>query len=151
PRQLGVLAFEHLSRLHGDHSQNRMQGMGKRYLAVTQLELNLRFSEDGAPVRHFPQALLLDPTYGWRVERLDLAYPGANESGDTGEFGVSGVGELDGDGYSELVYAVTLEPANCHIVAYRHDGTSWCARPVIKGLPSVDLVRTIALGDLDKD
>ncbi len=125
--------------------------MRKRYLAVTQMELNLRFSEDGAPVRHFLRALLLDPTEGWRVEHLDLAYPGSRNGADTGEFLVSAVGDLDGDGHPELVYAVTIERTNCHLLAYRHDGTTWRASPVIKGLPSVDLVRSIALGDLDGD
>ncbi|MEA2989807.1 MAG: hypothetical protein QOG83_2518 [Alphaproteobacteria bacterium] len=125
--------------------------MAKRYLAVTQLELNLRFSEAGEPTRHFLQALLLDPSAGWRAQPFDLRYPGSSEDADTGEFIVSAVGDLDGDGRCELVYAVTIAPADCHILAYRHDGTDWRALPIIKGLPSVDLVRSIALGDLDQD
>jgi hypothetical protein len=125
--------------------------MGKRYLAVTQLELNLRFSENGAAVRHFLQGFLLDPSAGWRVQRLDLAYPGSDNAAETGEFVVSAVGDLDGDGRSELVYAVTIQQGNCHILAYRHDGTSCRALPLINALPSVDLIRSIALGDLDGD
>ena len=125
--------------------------MGKRYLAVTQLELNLRFSADEAPVHHFLQALILDPLQRWCAQRLDLRYPGSSDPADAGEFVVSAMGDLDGDGRPELIYAVTTARANCHIVAYRHDGTTWCALPIIKGLPSVDLVRSIALGDLDND
>ena len=125
--------------------------MGKRYLAVTQLELNLRFSEDGDPVRHFLQAFLLDPSEGWRVQRLELRYPGSKEDADVGQFVTSAVGDLDGDGRSELVYGVTIEPTNHYIFAYRHDGTAWRAVPIIKRLPSVDFIRSIALGDLDKD
>ena len=106
---------------------------GKRFLAVTQLGLNLRLSEDGAPIRHTLQALLLDPADGWRVQRLDLSYPGFKDGAETGEFLVSAVGDLDGDGRSEIVYAVTIEQGNCHILAYRHDGVAWGAFPVIKG------------------
>jgi hypothetical protein len=125
--------------------------MGKRYLAVTQLELNLRFEENGAAVRHLLQGFLLDPSAGWRVQRLDLGYPGSNAAADTGEFVVSAVGDLDGDGCSELVYAVTIERSDWYIIAYRHDGTSWRALPLIKALPSIELVRSIAIGDLDED
>jgi hypothetical protein len=125
--------------------------MGKRYLVVTQLQLNLRFSEHGAPVRHFLQALLLDPADEWNARQLDLRYPGSNEDAHTGEFVVSAVGDIEGDGHPEIVYGVTTEPGHCYILAYRHDGTSWCVLPIIKGLSSVELVRSIALGDLDKD
>src|SRR5262249_51744453 len=125
--------------------------MGKRYVAITQLKLNLRFAENGAPVRHFLQAFLLDPAQGWCIQRFDLAFPGASDAAETGEFVVSGVGDLDGDGRSELVYAVTLGSANCHILAYRHDGTTWRVLPLIKGISSTNFLRSIALGDLDKD
>jgi len=125
--------------------------MSKRYLAVTQLELNLRFGERGTPARHSLRAFLLDPSDGWSLRQFDLHYPGSNDGADTGEFVVSAVGDLDGDGHSEFVYAVTIERGNCHILAYRHDGTTWRALPVTKGLSSVDLVRSIALGDLDGD
>src|SRR5262245_47144284 len=110
--------------------------MLKRYLAVTQLGLNLRFNEDAAPPRHDLQALLLDPSDGWRAQRLDLRYPGSKRAVDTGEFVVSAVGHLDGGTHPDLVYAVTLDPDNCYILAYRHNGTGWRALPVINGLPS---------------
>jgi len=125
--------------------------MGKRYVAVTQLELNLRFSEGGVPVRNFLQAFLLDPSNGWSVQHLDLAYPGSHDSVDAGQFVVSAVGDLNGEGHSDLVYGVTIEPANHYILAYRHDGSHWRAEPVVKELPSVDFIRSIALGDLDED
>src|SRR5258708_915774 len=125
--------------------------MGKRYVAVTQIELNLRFSEDGVPVRNFLQAFLLDPSEGWHVQHLDLAYPGSNDSVDMGQFVVGAVGDLDGDGRPDLVNGVTIDPTNHYIFAYRHDGTGWRAVPIIKRLPSVDFIRSIALGDLDKD
>jgi hypothetical protein len=123
----------------------------KRYIAVTQLELNLRFAEDGTPTRHYLQALLLDPTSGWAVQRFDLRYPGSSDVVNTGEFVIGAVGDLDGDGRRELVYGVTVEPAKCHILAYRHDGTTWRALSIIKEIPAVSFVRSIALGDLDAD
>src|SRR4051812_20406975 len=64
----------------GSHrSRTRAVAMPKRYLAVTQMELTLRFSEDGAPVRHVLRALLLDPSKGWQAQQLDLRYPGLND------------------------------------------------------------------------
>ncbi|MBX9776680.1 MAG: VCBS repeat-containing protein [Xanthobacteraceae bacterium] len=125
--------------------------MRRCYLAITQMELNLQFSEDGHPVRHYPRALLLDPSQGWSVRHLNLSYPGSISRVDTAEFVVSAVGDLDGDGRPELVYAVTLDRADCWILAYRHDGKTLQCAPVIERLPSVELVRSIALGDLDKD
>jgi hypothetical protein len=124
---------------------------GKRYLAVTQLELSLRFQEGDEPLRHSLRALLLDPSEGWRAQSLDLRYPGSNDDASTGQFVVGAVGDLEGSGCSDLVCAVTVAPAQCHLLAYRHDGATWRALPIIKELPSVDLVRTIALGDLDRD
>ena len=123
----------------------------RRYLAVTQLELNLRFSESGVPVNHSLQALLLDPSEQWRVQRLDLAYPGSKARADIGQFVVSAVGDLDGNGHCELVYGVTLQPGNCHLLGYRHDRKAWRSLPIFKGPSSVDFIRSIALGDLDGD
>ncbi len=125
--------------------------MSQRYVAITQLELNLRFSENGEPVRHLLQALLLDPSDGWRAQRLDLRYPGKFDRADVGEFIVSAVGDPDGDGRSELVYGVTIGRGDCYILAYRHEGGAWRAEPIVKDLPAVDLIRSIALGDIDKD
>jgi hypothetical protein len=125
--------------------------MLKRYLAVTQLGLNLRFNADAAPPRHDLQALLLDPSDGWRAQRFDLRYPGSDRVVETGEFVVSAVGHLDGRTHLDLVYAVTLDSDNCYILAYRYDGIGWRALPVINGLPSATYLRSIALGDLDKD
>jgi hypothetical protein len=124
---------------------------GKCYLAITQLELSLRFQEGDEPLRHSLQALLLDPSEGWRAQALDLRYPGSDDDANTGQFVVGAVGDLAGHGRSDLVCAVTVEPARCHLLGYRHDGTIWRAFPIIKGLTSVELVRTIALGDLDRD
>src|SRR5262245_49948159 len=124
--------------------------MLKRYLAVTQLGLNVRFNEDATKRRHDLQALLLDPSDGWRAQRFDLRYPGSKRAVDTGEFVVSAVGRLDGT-HLDLVYAVTLDSDNCYILAYRHNGRTWHALPVINGLPSATYLRSIALGDLDKD
>jgi FG-GAP-like repeat len=124
---------------------------GMRYLAVTQLELNLQLSGNANATGHYLRALLLDPSRGWEVQKFDMRYPGSNQGADTGQFIVSAVGDLHGDGRSEIVYAVTVEPSACHILAYRHDGGGWRCSPVITGLPSVDLVRSIALGDVDED
>jgi hypothetical protein len=125
--------------------------MSKRYLAVTQIELNLQFSEDGAPIRNFVRAYLLDPAMAWRAQQLDLAWPGSGANVDKGQFVVSAVGDLDGDGRPELVYGVTIDPEDYYILAYRHDGVAWRAMPIIRELPSVNFVRSIALGDLDQD
>ena len=85
------------------------------------------------------------------MQRLDLRYPGTEDSADAGEFVVSAVGNPDGDGRAALVYGVTLGRGDCYILAYRHDGAAWRAEPISKDIPAVDLVRSIALGDLDKD
>src|SRR5436305_8150993 len=122
--------------------------MGKRQLAVSLIKLNLELGA-GIPVRHFLQAFLLDPSGVRNVEHFNLRYPGSNDRADTGEFVVSAVGDLDGDGRSELVCAVSPEPRKCYLVAYRHDGSTWRARPIGTDFRSVDLIRSIALGDLD--
>lgn len=97
------------------------------------------------------EALVLDPHAGWSAQRLDLRYPGAAEGIDDGEFVTSGVGDLDGDGRSEIVFAVTPTGAPCYVMAYRFDGGSWKAEPVYRDFPSVDFIRSIAIGDLDQD
>lgn len=124
--------------------------MSQRLLAVTHLELNLRFSEDGTPVQHYLRALLLDPENDWRAQRLDLGGPETGEV-DTGQFVVSAMGDVNGDGRPELVYAVTTQRGRCHILAYGHEKGTWRASQITKGLPAVDLVRSIAVDDLDAD
>jgi hypothetical protein len=70
---------------------------------------------------------------------------------DSGEFIVSAVGDVDGDGRSELVYALTIERGKWYLLAYCHDGTTWCASLLISAAPSVEFVRSIAIGDVDAD
>ncbi|MGE5385290.1 MAG: FG-GAP-like repeat-containing protein, partial [Betaproteobacteria bacterium] len=96
-------------------------------------------------------ALVLDPQSGWSVERLDLRYPGAGEPLEYGEFITTGVGDIDGDGRQEIVFAVTPTGGACHVVAYRQDGRSWRPEAVFHGLEAVNFIRSMALGDLDGD
>jgi hypothetical protein len=120
-------------------------------LAVTQLKLNLRFSEGGVPVRNYLQAILLDPARDHAAQHLDLRYPGASEGVDTGDFVVGAVGDLAGDGQPEFVCAVTTAPGRCHVLAYRRKEGAWRARAIINELAPARFLRCIAVGDLDCD
>ncbi|HEY8101089.1 MAG TPA: VCBS repeat-containing protein [Burkholderiaceae bacterium] len=97
------------------------------------------------------EALVLDPHDGWSAQRLDLRYPGTAEGIEYGEFITTGVGDIDGDGRSEIVFAVTPTGAPCYVMAYRHGGGSWLPEPVYREFESVDFIRSMALGDLDGD
>ncbi len=97
------------------------------------------------------QALVLDPHDGWKAESLDLRYPGAAEDVEYGEFIFTGVGDIDGDGRPEIVFAVTPTGGACYVLAYRFDDGSWRAEPVYREFEAVDFIRTMALGDLDGD
>ncbi|MBI1889836.1 MAG: VCBS repeat-containing protein [Burkholderiales bacterium] len=97
------------------------------------------------------EALVLDPHAGWKAERLDLRYPGAAEAMEYGAFITTGVGDIDGDGRQEIVFAVTPTGGACYVMAYRFNGESWQPEPVCHELESVDFIRSMALGDLDRD
>jgi hypothetical protein len=97
------------------------------------------------------EALLLDPDAGWSVERLDLRYPGTAEGIENGEFVVSEVGDIDGDGRPEIVFAVTPTKAPSYLLAYRHEGGTWKAEPIYRDFKSADFIRSVALGDIDGD
>ena len=97
------------------------------------------------------EALVLDPGSGWSAERLDLRYPGAEEAIEYGEFITTGVGDIDGDGRPEIVFAVTPTGGACYVMAYRHDGGFWRPEPVCREFEAVDFIRSMALGDLDGD
>ncbi len=97
------------------------------------------------------EALVLDPHAGWNAERLDLSYPGAAESVDFGEFVFGGVGDIDGDGRPEMVFAVTPTGGACHVLAYREDNGSWLPAPVYRDFAAVSFIRSVALGDVDGD
>jgi len=129
----------------------KANSMSKRYLVVTQLELNLRLGEGDGPVQHSLQCLLLHHAAQWAPQFLDLRYPGSIQDMDMGQFVVGAVGDVNGDGRCELVCAVTKDAEHCYIVAYQHEGERWRVQPIVRELPSVDLVRTIALGDIDQD
>jgi hypothetical protein len=124
--------------------------MQSRRLAVSLVKLNLQLG-CGIPTRPFLQAFLLDPSEGWQIQRLDLHYPGSRNPADQGEFIVGAVGDVNGDGHSEFVCAVTIDSANCHVLAYSRDDGTWNAQPVIEGGPSFHFVRSIAVGDLNAD
>lgn len=94
---------------------------------------------------------MLDPHNGWSAQPLDLRYPGVTEELKSGDFITCGVGDIDGDGQSEIVLAVTPAGAPCYVVAYRQDGKSWQPQPVYGDLPSVNFIRSMAIGDLDGD
>lgn len=97
------------------------------------------------------EALVLDPDAGWSVDHLDLRYPGAAEGIDCGEFVVSEIGDIDGDGRPEIVFAVTPTDAPSYLLAYRYERGSWQAEPIYRDFKSADFIRSVALGDLDQD
>ncbi len=97
------------------------------------------------------EALVLDPDAGWKAERLDLRYPGAAEAIENGEFVVSEIGDIDGDGRQEIVFAVTPTAAPSYLLAYRCEGGTWQAEPIYRDFKSAEFIRSVALGDLDGD
>lgn len=97
------------------------------------------------------EALLLDPDNDWSAQRLDLRYPGTTEAIENGEFVVSEIGDIDGDGRPEIVFGVTPTGAPCYLLAYRYEQGSWQAEPIYQDIEAVDFVRSVALGDIDRD
>lgn len=97
------------------------------------------------------EALLLDPDAGWSAEHLDLRYPGSAEAIDCGEFVVSEVGDIDGDGRPEIVFAVTPTDGPSYLLAYRCNQGTWQAEPIYRDFPGAEFIRSVALGDLDGD
>lgn len=97
------------------------------------------------------EALVLDPDNGWSAQRLNLRYPGDDGAMENGEFVTVDVGDIDGDGRSEIVFAVTPTDAPCYVMAYRFDRGSWHAEPIYRDFESVNFIRSMALGDLDQD
>lgn len=97
------------------------------------------------------EALVLDPGNGWSAERLDLRYPGAAEGIENGEFVVSEIGDIDGDGRPEIVFAVTPTNAPSYLLAYRCNDGTWQAEPIYRDFKSAEFIRSVALGDLDGD
>jgi hypothetical protein len=97
------------------------------------------------------EALALDPHDGWKAEKLDLRYPGTSEAMEYGKFVFTGVGDIDGDGQTEIVFAVTPADGDCYVLAYRERNGSWRPEPVYGKFEAVDFIRSMALGDLDGD
>jgi hypothetical protein len=50
-----------------------------------------------------------------------------------------------------VVYAVTRQTGDCHVLAYRRDGGRWSPLPVARGLEGVGLIRSLHVGDADGD
>jgi hypothetical protein len=103
------------------------------------------------PEQKVLEALVLDPDNGWKSEHLDLRYPGSAKAIETGEFVVSEIGDIDGDGRPEIVFAVTPTKAPSYLLAYRCNGGKWEAEPIYRDFPSTEFIRSVALGDLDGD
>lgn len=97
------------------------------------------------------EALVLDPHAGWKAERLDLRYPGTAEAIEYGKFIFTGVGDTDGDGHQEIVFAVTPNNGACYMLAYRFDDGAWRPEPVCREFEAVNFIRSMALGDVDGD
>jgi len=108
-------------------------------------------TRSGQPEQKRLEALLLDPDNGWSAEHLDLRYPGAAEPIDWGEFVVSELGDIDGDGRPEIVFAVTPTTEPSYLLGYRYQHGTWQAEPIYRGFESADFIRSVALGDLDGD
>jgi hypothetical protein len=112
---------------------------------------NITITRSHQPEKKRLEALVLDPQAGWRAEPLDLRYPGADEPIEVGEFIMTGVGDIDGDGRQEIAFAVTPTGGACHVLTFRPEGAAWRAEPVCRHLEAVDFIRCMALGDLDGD
>lgn len=108
-------------------------------------------TRSNAPEQKRLEALLLDPDNGWAIQRLDLRYPGDAEEIDCGEFVVSEVGDINGDGRPEVVFAVTPTDKPSYLLAYRYNQGEWTAEPVYRDFKTADFIRSVALGDLDGD
>lgn len=113
-------------------------------IAVTHLGL-------GTPTAPALEALLIDPSEGGAIERLDVRYPGSPNPAAVGEFIVSAAGDIDGDGHDEIVYGVTSVSASCHLVGFKREDGRWRAVPITDRLDSVRFIRSLAVGDLDGD
>jgi hypothetical protein len=103
------------------------------------------------PEQKVLEALVLDPDNGWKAEHLDLRYPGSAKAIETGEFVVSELGDIDGDGRKEIVFAVTPTKAPSYLLAYRCNDGKWEAEPIYRDFKSAEFIRSVALGDLDGD
>ncbi|HEY8101086.1 MAG TPA: VCBS repeat-containing protein [Burkholderiaceae bacterium] len=103
------------------------------------------------PEQKVLEALVLDPDNGWKSEHLDLRYPGSAKAIETGEFVVSEIGDIDGDGRKEIVFAVTPTKAPSYLLAYRCNDGKWEAEPIYRDFKSAEFIRSVALGDLDGD
>ncbi len=97
------------------------------------------------------EALVLDPHNGWSAQRLDTRYPGDTEGVEYGEFITTGVGDINGDGRQEIVFAVTPTGGACYVLAYSFNQGKWQAEPVYRDFESVNFIRSMVLGDIDQD
>lgn len=89
----------------------------------------------------------------WREQRLDLTGGGRIEDlSRSGEFISTAIGDVDGDGASEIVCGVTLSSGATHLLVFHPVGEGWEPRTVMQiEHPQIDYIRAVCAGDVNAD
>lgn len=116
-----------------------MSTLGRHYSWDETKELNL---------------LVFNPYDNWTYIKLDIYHDGHHKSNNNalyGEFIVSCIGDVEGDGRDMILSAVTLMD-NCYLVSNRYRNGEWL-RKIETGFKgsSIRFIRSMCMGDIDGD